>query len=353
LIKAPDDANGNPQAFEQYNGSGGPHLVSLHHGDINPATGQMDRIHNIDNLYGINDTNGQPMGANNPAGASQFSPTTHIQNVSEASTAADALRLSASRYMNSGIAPQYVKLQEDTTPQSDLMTQVAKSGGPFSKVATDRSDLLKSVLTDVRNTAADQGVRGLSDATVMALAQRYGAVKPAGLFKPGSFVYNFGADSIGIDDPKGLATDLQQMKDPDALGKRNEQATRALSIAAGVNDPNNPNSAIANETNAYKAMVAQHNAKATDHPGYDTTKVDLQYKAASAELARRKAGLDAMSKVMGSVPSVFDLPVPKPPGRPGPAVPVPSVPSPTATSSDPSITPPSATAALAAAMAGR
>ncbi len=93
-----------------------------------------------------------------------------------------------------------------------------------------------------------------------------------------------------------------------------------LNVAASVNDPQNPNSAVAIENAAYKNMVAAHNSR-IDHPGYDTSKADLEFKAASDRLTKMKAGLDAMSKSVGNALGANPPdPATSPGVRPGPPV---------------------------------
>jgi hypothetical protein len=258
LIKAPDDAQGNPRAWEQYTGSGGPQLVTLHHGDINPITGKMDRIHNIDNLYGINDANGKPLGDNNPQNRpGQNDPTAILANSLRALGANNgqpqaswtgALTpgsgpggtdstlappdIAGDFYKSIGTANQvnsdltarmgqlnapgtsgvYGAASRDSVPYATVAAQLVdpKAGGVFADIGSDR---VQRALDNIKQTGVKYGI-DINGAEAGAILSNNATKDPAWWFKKFGFLDGVYPNDSGIDaEVKQIASGNRQSQE--------------------------------------------------------------------------------------------------------------------------------------------
>lgn len=274
---------GNMKAWEQSDGHA-PHLVQLYNDDSH------GKIYNANKLFAINDSKGQPLGANNPlaqANPATASPqamaTQHTQLQSAAAGVANAAKLADAKVNNGGIASRYTQLQEDKTPQSDLIAAIKdpKSNNQFSSIDPD---LITQGLDAVRAKAATMGVTGLSDATTMALLQQYGSFQKSGLLTPNSSGWSFGRNGVAIDSPNGLKADLAKMADPDQLAQQNARSAGIAKMTSDLSD------AAAREQANYANWQDAH-GKQQMHPGYVTTQADTQLANSRADVQARTAAL--------------------------------------------------------------
>jgi hypothetical protein len=167
------DAEGNLRVWEQYKGSGGPHLVTYKAGD--PRGGEKD----ANNYHSINDTNGRPIGTNNPlAMADNINQTEndYFRSLGDSIKANAAAKKGLAQQLADGTAGSYDTSSEDSTTNLNDVAKALKGEtsevvgpdgtrrkitgeGIFANSSTALiGDKLKQIMTMAANRKGPDGV---------------------------------------------------------------------------------------------------------------------------------------------------------------------------------------------------
>lgn len=190
LVKAPDAADGTPQAWEQYEGSGGPHLVQLHNDDSG------GRIHNINNLYGINGADGKTLG-NVPASTGNSLPVDPMSDfytsLGAATRVSSDIGAKVGQLNSSGISGVYGDASRSSIPAQQVVDGLVATKD-FSTVGPEK---IKAGLDAIKQAGAKYNL-SLNDSEAGAILSENAASDPIWFktWRGGSDNLNLNSDAI-------------------------------------------------------------------------------------------------------------------------------------------------------------